>query len=197
MCHTQPESFLTRADMILCGGAPPNRPWTFSHSLGHFDPFAAVEERPLFACAAVAARYPLGRFPSNLSRRLVESEVEVNRLPQEPVFGPSQISDLGNELRLDPMHSRKNERRSEAGLAGGRRAERRTRAGKRLQTAAEIGQHLIRHARANTARINELAEERAEVGPGTLRVCPPEARSLLAPASLPLERLNEMARLAR
>ena len=38
----------------------------------------------------------------------------VNRMPQEVVGGPGQIGDLGDKLRLDPMDTRKDERRSEA-----------------------------------------------------------------------------------
>ncbi len=77
-------------------------------------------------------------------------------MPQKPVSGPSQISDLGNELRLNPMHSGKNERRPEAGLARRRRAERRTCSRKRLQTAAQIDKHLVRHADTDAASVNEL-----------------------------------------
>ena len=75
-----------------------------------------------------ASRCPLSLsrdFPPNLRCGLVGSEPDINRVSQEPVAGPGQISDFGDELRLNPMHAGKNERRSEAGLAWRRRAERR------------------------------------------------------------------------
>ena len=37
----------------------------------------------------------------------------MNSVAQQPVFGPGQIGDLGDELRFDPMDSGKNERRSQ------------------------------------------------------------------------------------
>ena len=43
--------------------------------------------------------------PSHLVGRLVRSEPDINRLPQEPIPGPRQIGDLGDQLRLNPMHS--------------------------------------------------------------------------------------------
>jgi hypothetical protein len=73
---------------------------------------------------AISRLSPLSReFPPALCGRLVGPEPPINRLPQEPVLGPGQIGALRYELRLDPkMHARKNERRSEAGLAWRRRA---------------------------------------------------------------------------
>jgi hypothetical protein len=47
----------------------------------------------------------------------------MDHLSQEPVVGPGQISDLGEKSRLNSMHTRENERRSETGLAPWRRAE--------------------------------------------------------------------------
>jgi hypothetical protein len=47
---------------------------------------------------------------------LVLPQSHVNRVPQEVVGRPGQVRDLGDKLRLDPVHPRKDERRSEAGL---------------------------------------------------------------------------------
>ena len=50
-------------------------------------------------------------FPPHLVGRLVLAEADVNRVPQQVVSRPGQVGDLGDKLRLDPMHPRKNERR--------------------------------------------------------------------------------------
>ena len=55
-------------------------------------------------------------FP-HLVCRLVLAQADVDRVAQKVVSRPGQIGDLCDKLRLDPMHARKNERRSEAGLA--------------------------------------------------------------------------------
>ena len=54
-------------------------------------------------------------FSPDIRRQLVLPEAGVNRVPQEAIGRPGQIGDLGDNLRLDPVHSRKDERRSEAG----------------------------------------------------------------------------------
>jgi hypothetical protein len=59
-----------------------------------------------------------------------------NRVAQEPVAGPAQIIDFGDKLRLDPMDARKHERRSKAGVARRRRAERHARSCQGLKLAA-------------------------------------------------------------
>ena len=68
--------------------------------------------------------------PSNLLRRLVLPEADVNRVPQRVVSRPCQVSNLSDKLRFNPVHPRKNERRAEAGLARRRDAQRRCPAGK-------------------------------------------------------------------
>ena len=56
------------------------------------------------------------------------------------VGSPSQIGNLGDELRLDPMHAGEHERRSEARAGGGRSdAQRRRPAGQWIEAAPEIG----------------------------------------------------------
>jgi len=47
---------------------------------------------------------------TDLTRRLVLAQTHVNRVSQEVVGRPSQIRDLHDELRLDPMDPGKNER---------------------------------------------------------------------------------------
>jgi hypothetical protein len=96
-------------------------------------------------------------FAPNLSRRLVGAEPHINRVSQEPVGGPSQIADLRYKLRLNPMHAGKNKRRPEAGLARRGNVERRACSRQRVQAATQIRKHLVRHPRANSAGINELA----------------------------------------
>ena len=72
------------------------------------------------------------------------------------------------------MHARNRERQPEAGGARRWRTERHHRPQQGLQPAAQIGEHLIRHAGAGPASIKELAvigviaeQERAEVRPRT------------------------------
>jgi hypothetical protein len=116
-------------------------------------------------------------FPSHLRRRLVRSEPDVNRLPQETVGGPSQIGDLGDELRLDPMHLGKNERRSEARLARRRSAERRCRPRHGAQAPSQVREHFVPHSRANAPGIDEPAavgivseQKRAEMRPRSVGI---------------------------
>ena len=49
-------------------------------------------------------------FAPHLLRRLIFAEADIDRMSQEAVGRPGQISDLGNDLRLDPMNARQNER---------------------------------------------------------------------------------------
>jgi hypothetical protein len=49
--------------------------------------------RPLTSCG----------FLPDVCRRLVFSQADMDGVPQEIVGGPGQISDLDNQLRLDPM----------------------------------------------------------------------------------------------
>jgi hypothetical protein len=57
-------------------------------------------------------------FPSDVRRRFVLAEADVNRVPQEAV-GPGGVGDLDDKLRLDPVHTRKNQRRTEPPLRSG------------------------------------------------------------------------------
>src|SRR5208282_5136841 len=74
-------------------------------------------------------------FASNLRCGLVGSEPKIIRVSQEPIGGPGQIGNFRYQLRLNPVHARKNERRTEAGLARRRRTERRTRSREGVQAA--------------------------------------------------------------
>jgi hypothetical protein len=76
----------------------------------------------------------------------------VNRMPQEVVGGPGQIGDLGDKLRLDPMDTRKDERRSEARFLVRQDLQRRCLCGLTDEAAPQIGEHLDRHPRAQAAR---------------------------------------------
>jgi hypothetical protein len=58
-------------------------------------------------------------FPPNVRRAFVLAKPNIDRVPQEAIGRPGQIGDLGDKLRLDPVHPRKNERRAEARAAGG------------------------------------------------------------------------------
>jgi hypothetical protein len=51
----------------------------------------------------------------HLIGRLILPQPHIDRVPQEVVGGPGQIGDLSDQLRLDPMDSRKDERGAEAG----------------------------------------------------------------------------------
>ena len=71
---------------------------------------------------------PLTLAPDLLGR-LVLAQPDVNRMPEEVVSGPGQIGDLGDKLRLDPMDTQKDERRSEARFLGRQDLQRRRLAG--------------------------------------------------------------------
>ena len=123
----------------------------------------------------------------HLLRRLVLAQPDVNRVPQEVVGRPSQIGDLRDKLRLDPVHAGKNERRSEARLARRQDAQRRLLAGERLKAAAQIGENLVGHSCAHAAGIDELAvvgvvaeQQRAEIRPRSFRIGPADDDELLA-----------------
>jgi hypothetical protein len=62
------------------------------------------------------------RFPTNLGCWLVGSEPNEDRVSQQSVGSPGQIGNLRDQPRLNSMHAGKNERRSEARLAGRRQA---------------------------------------------------------------------------
>jgi hypothetical protein len=53
-------------------------------------------------------------FLPNVHRLLVLSEPNENGVAKQSVSRPSQIRDLGDKLRLDPVDAGKNERRAEA-----------------------------------------------------------------------------------
>jgi hypothetical protein len=115
---------------------------------------------------------PVLTLTPHLVGRLVFPEPDVNRMAQEAVGRPGQKSDLGNKVRLDPMYSRKNKRRSEARRAWRWDVQRRCLAGERIQAAPQVGENLDGHSRADTAGVDELAvvrivaeQQRAEVRP--------------------------------
>jgi hypothetical protein len=107
--------------------------------------------------------------------------------PAERGFiGPGQIGDLGNQLGLDPMNARQNERGAKARAAGRRDAKRRCLARERIQAAPQTGEHLDWHSRAYAAGINELTvagvvaeQERPEIRPRSFRVGPTDDNELL------------------
>ena len=68
---------------------------------------------PLVATPVELTRIPVGR-PSPVC----PPEADVNRVPQEAV-GPGPVGDLGDKLWLDPVHTRKNQRRTEPPLRSG------------------------------------------------------------------------------
>ena len=108
-------------------------------------------------------------------------------MAKQPVSRPSQIGDLGDKLRLDPVDAGEDERRAEARLARRRDAQRRRLAGQRVEAAPQIGENLDGHSRAHAAGIDELAvvgvvakQQRAEIRPRSFRVRPADDNELLA-----------------
>jgi hypothetical protein len=73
---------------------------------------------------------------SHLIGWLVLPQPDVNRVPQEVVSRPGQIGDLSDELRLNPMHARKNERGAKAGLRRRQDGQRRLNGSRRLRRSA-------------------------------------------------------------
>ena len=66
------------------------------------------------AAASPVTRWPLLCVTPHLIRRLVLSQPDVNRMAQKVIGRPSQIGDLRDELWLDPVGAREDERRAEA-----------------------------------------------------------------------------------
>src|ERR1700730_9327358 len=58
---------------------------------------------------------------ANLGRRFVLTQTLVNHLPQQVVFGPGEITDLGDQLGPHPMHAAEHQGRAEP--AGARRRD--------------------------------------------------------------------------
>ena len=69
--------------------------------------FASVMGGPGFSRATIPA-------PAPHLAVLVVVEADVNRVPKQTVSRPGQKGDLGDQLRLDPVDAREDERRSEA-----------------------------------------------------------------------------------
>jgi hypothetical protein len=88
-------------------------------------------------------------FPPHLIGRLVLPEADIDRVSQEVVGPPGQVGDLGDQLRLDPVHSREDQRRSEA---RGGEALRPSGSRRRLKSA-----RTLTGVRVHVARIDELA----------------------------------------
>jgi hypothetical protein len=80
-------------------------------------------------------------FSPHLLCWLVLAQPHVNRLPQEPIACPSQIGDLGDQLRLDPMDAGRNERRSETSLPRRKNIEKRLGARSRPNVNATMALH--------------------------------------------------------
>jgi hypothetical protein len=127
------------------GGGPAMHQGFGIRQLRHPRPRSAMSAKRRLQ--TIAGRSSLIRFRSlalcgfspHLMRRLVLAEAHENGVPQKAVGRPGQISDLGHKLRLDPVHTRENERRSEAGLAWRQDVQRRGLAGQRLQATPQIG----------------------------------------------------------
>jgi hypothetical protein len=124
---------------------------------------------------------------SDLVRRLVFPQPDINGVSQEVVRRPGQIGDLRDKLWLDPMHARQDERRSEPGCARRSDTQGRCRAGKRIEAAPEIGKDLDGHPRAHAAGVDELPvirvvaqQERPEMRPRSFRVGPTDDDEFLA-----------------
>lgn len=102
---------------------------------------------------------PMGahHFPPHLRRRFVGPESNVNCLSQQPVGGPRQIGYLDDQFWLNPMNSEHLERRAKTGLARRRRAERRSLPRQGLKAPLQVGEHLVRHSRADPAGIDRPA----------------------------------------
>src|ERR1700735_53572 len=84
------------------------------------------------------------------------------------------------------MNSGENERRPEARLARGRRAERRRLPRQRLKPPSQVRKHLVWHSRTHAAGIDEPAvlsvvaeQERAEMRPRSFRVSPADDNEFL------------------
>ena len=125
--------------------------------------------------------------PPYLIGRLVLAETDVNRMAQEVVGRPCQIGDLGDKFRLDPMNARQHKRRAETRPAWRQHVKGRRLAGERVETAPQIGKNFHRHARANTAGIDQLAvirevaeQERSEMRPRAFRIRPADDDEFLA-----------------
>jgi hypothetical protein len=54
-------------------------------------------------------------FSLYIARRLILAQADIDRVSQEIVGRPSQIGDLADQLRLNPVNTGENERRTEAG----------------------------------------------------------------------------------
>ena len=59
----------------------------------------------------------------HLGGRLVFPQPDIDRVAKQTVPRPGKIGDLGDKLRLDPVHPRQHERRSEPRLARRRHIE--------------------------------------------------------------------------
>jgi hypothetical protein len=84
------------------------------------------DERPqavssLLVAHAISPVCPLpsgARFLApQLVGRLVVPQPDRDRVTKQPVSRPGEIVNFGDKLRLDPMHTRKNDRRSQPSLA--------------------------------------------------------------------------------
>jgi hypothetical protein len=154
---------------VMAGGDPPNE-----------------RSSAMRVPEAVGERLAARHFPPHLINRLVPSEPDMDRLPQEPVPGPRQKGDLGDQSRLNPMNSRNLKRRSEARLAGRRSAERRSLPRQGLKPPSQVRKHLVRHSRTNAPGIDEPSvvavvaeQEGAEMWPRSFRVRPADDNELL------------------
>ena len=80
---------------------------------------AAKPQRRAVIQGCLTAIEPVRNRPHDLARRLVLSLPLIRHLPQQVVFGPSQIGHFHDHLGPHPMHARQLERRAEAAVRGG------------------------------------------------------------------------------
>ena len=75
------------------------------------------------------------RTTAHLGRRLVLAQTFVDDLAQQVFIRPGQILDLGDQLRLDPMHAAEHERRAKPACPRWRYVQWHIGHGERLQPA--------------------------------------------------------------
>jgi hypothetical protein len=98
---------------------------------------------------------------------------------EQPVVGPGEIGDLGDENGSNPMDARQREATAEARLARRRDGERGSFDRERRETRVQRGERLLRHAGSASAGVENTPvvvvigeQKRAEIGSRPFRVGP-------------------------
>jgi hypothetical protein len=94
------------------GKSGPVAPGNLRHGINYYTVWFAGD-------AEMSAHCFSRNLPPELFCRFVGSKSRQNRVTQQPVAGPTQIGDFGDELRLDPMRACKDNRPSEAVMCCG------------------------------------------------------------------------------